>query len=171
MTSKLRNDGPVLCILFGMLFTFCALGLLFPWQVNLVLPEDLVQVSGIVREIQYTNPPNGAPKIIHIYLGKGSSSHHLIQDDLSWKAPGLSDVRVGESVVAYVDPDPLLNRYWLWGLERYGKPLLSYQEVLTEKLRWYENARPLAYMMLGSGIILLFAGVLNWKRSGVCENG
>lgn len=157
------SDGPLLFVFLGFAFLFAALLLPFGGRIGIPRPEALHQVTGTVLEVRRTQAPKGPPQI-HIDIREGKSIYHLTQDDFGRDATGMRRVRVGDSVIAYVQPDFLMNRHWLWGLEREGQTLISYQEVLREKQRFATHLDSIAYGSVAVGaIFLLVGGLLRWR--------
>lgn len=164
-TQVTRNssDGPLLFIFFGFVFLLGALGLSFAGLLGVPQPESLQQVTGTVLEVRRTQNPKGPPQI-RIEIREGKSVYHLVQDDFGQDATGMRRVQVGDSVMAHVQPDFLLDRHWIWGLERDGQILISYEEVLEGKRRFAAYLDSMAYWLFGVGVVFLSTGsYLRWR--------
>lgn len=103
---------------------------------------------------------------IQILVRDGMRIHRLVQDDPGDAAPAVRTIRVGDSIVAMMQPDvlgPNLER--VWSLTRGSEQLVSYRETLQILLSKAERARLVAFAIGTMGLLLLsYAFALRIRR-------
>jgi len=164
--SAHRSDAPAVCLLFCVIAVVAALVAAYGWRLDVVQRDKLQRVSGRVESVLHTHAPKGGPKL-HIEISDGTRAYYLTQDDLTCRVPALKTVERGDSVVAYAYPDALgRNIYWLWGLERGGQVLLSYEDTYAFLAGEGEMLRPVALPSALIAVGLFAVGVFLRQRYG-----
>jgi hypothetical protein len=162
-----RRDLPGLCLIFVTIFAACALGLLFAANLDLAKESDLHSIAGSVQSMPRTTFSGKAGSKLHIVIRGSDGLHHLTQDDLSQELPGIMVLRAGDNVTVRVKHDSLgRDLDWLWGLQRDGVTILSYEDTYRYLQRRNARVRELAHWAGALSLGLFVVAILLRRHFG-----
>lgn len=170
--ARIRNL-PQLFLILGVLFALAAITIPILADNDLAEQNELQTVSGSIARAPYRTTSHG-DTVINIWIRGSDGLHHIYQEDLSGLVPGLinrtMDLRVGDNVIARVQPNGVLGWNRLWEMQRNGITILSYQDthLSIERLnRRYLLSAPWA---AGLAFVFFLAAILLRRRFGACTD-
>lgn len=166
-STRIRNL-PTLFMCLGVLFALAAIAIPILAGNDLAKENDLQIVSGWIVRAPYITTSHGDR--VNLWIRGSDGIHHVYQEDLSGLVPGLINgtlnLRVGDKVIARVQPNGVLGWNRLWEMQRNGTTIVSYQDthLAVERLnRRYLLSAP---WMAGIAFIFLLAAIFLRRRFG-----
>ena len=167
-SARIR-DLPKLFLVLGVLFALAAVTIPILAGNDLAQESDLQTISGSIVRRPYRTVGHGST-IVHIWINGSDGLHQILQDDLSGLVPGLINgtmgLRVGDKVIARVQPNGVNGWNRLWEMQRNGITILSYQDtqLAVERLnRRYLLSDP---WVAGLAVVFFLAAILLKRRFG-----